>query len=129
VAAILLDTTVLIDLLRGRPDAERRLRAVRAAGDDVYACAVNVEEIVRGLRPQDAAAAKMLVAGLRTAPLDAAEGWQAGEWRREYAARGQTLPQADCLIAAAAAGVGAKVATGNAKDFPMIDAEDWPAGV
>jgi hypothetical protein len=126
--AVLLDTTVLIDLLRGRPDAQRRLRALRSGGDDVYACAINVEEIVRGLAPREEAAARRLVEGLRIAPLDGEAGWRAGEWRRTYAKRGRTLSQADCLIAAAAAAVGAVVATGNAKDFPMAGVEHWPAG-
>jgi hypothetical protein len=40
--------------------------------------------------------------------------------RRTYAARGVTLHQADCLIAAAAVGVGADLATGNPGDFPML---------
>jgi predicted nucleic acid-binding protein len=129
VGAVLLDTTVLIDLLRGRPEAARRLHAIHAAGDDVYACAINVEEIARGLLPREDAAAQKLVEGLRMAPLEAAEGRQAGTWRREYAARGRMLPQADCLIAAAAASVAARVATGNAKDFPMVEVESWPPGV
>ena len=94
----------------------------------MYACAINVEEIVRGLSPREVLAARRLVDGLRIAPLGAAEGWQAGEWRRDYARRGRTIPQAYCLIAAAAASIGARVATGNARDFPMVDAEDWPAG-
>jgi len=129
VGAILLDTTVLIDLLRGRPEAERRLRALRESGDDVYACAVNIEEIARGLLPREHGAAQELVAGLRIALLGAAEGWQAGEWRREYAARGRTLSQADCLVAAAASSIRARLATGNANDFPMVTVEHWPTGL
>lgn len=68
---------------------------------------------------------------LRDAPLSSAEGWVAGEWRRRYAARGRTLSQSDCLIAAAALGIGARLATGNPKHFPMaeIEVEHWPVGV
>jgi predicted nucleic acid-binding protein len=130
VAAVLLDTTVLIDLLRGRPEARNRLTTVRASGDVPYACAINVEETVRGLRPREYGPARRLFAGLRIAPLGAAEGWQAGEWRREFASRGQTLAQADCLIAAAAHALGARLATGNPRDFPMrgLTVEHWPAG-
>jgi predicted nucleic acid-binding protein len=41
-----------------------------------------------------------------------------------------TLSQADCLIAAAAAGVGARIATGNPRHFPMseLQVEHWIAG-
>jgi hypothetical protein len=129
-SAVLLDTTVLIDLLRGRPGAVARLRAMRAAGDTPYACAVNIEETVRGLRPTEKAAAGTLFAGLRIAPLAQAEGWQAGEWRRDYASRGRTLAQADCLIAAAALSAGGRLATGNPKDFPFpeLTVDNWPPG-
>jgi predicted nucleic acid-binding protein len=130
VAGVLLDTTVLIDLLRGRPEAQRRLRALRDAGDDPYTCAVNVEEIVRGLFPHEHESARRLVAGLRIVLLGAEEGWHAGEVRRRFAARGRTLAQADCLIAAAARSIGGRLATGNPKDFAMSElaVEHWPAG-
>lgn len=128
--AVLLDTTVLIDLLRGRSSAAARLRALREGGDTVHVCAINIEETVRGLKPPEHEPARRLFAGLRIAVLGEQEGWQAGAWRREFAARGKTLAQADCLIGAAAQAVGARLATGNPKDFPFQElvVEDWPAG-
>jgi len=129
-AAFLLDTTVLIDLLRGRERATASVRALRETGDTVHACAINVEETVRGLRPAEQEAARRLFAGLHIIPLGEREGWRAGEWRRERAERGRTLAQADCLIAAAAVGAGARLATGNPKDFPFeeLGVEHWAAG-
>lgn len=129
-SAILLDTTVLIDLLRGRPGATARLHAVRSAGDQPYACVINVEEVVRGLRASEVGAARSLLDGLRIVGLGAAEGWRAGEWRRSFAAQGATLTQADCLVAAAAVSIGGRLATGNPRDFPMAGllVEHWPAG-
>ena len=57
-------------------------------------------------------------------------GWQAGDWRRTFAARGITLYQADCLVAAAAVAHSAPLVTGNPKDFPMdgLTVEHWPVG-
>lgn len=129
VSAVLLDTTVLIDVLRGRGAVER-LRALRSAGDTAHVCAVNVEETVRGLRPSEEEPARRLLAGLHVVPLGEREGWQAGEWRRAYARRGRTLTQADCLVAAAALSIGGRLATGNPRDFPMkeLAVELWPAG-
>ena len=130
-AAVLLDTTVLIDLLRGRAGAISRLRALRAQGDRPYACAINVEEVERGLLSDaESEAAARLFAGLSIVPLGHAEGVMAGRWRRIFAARGRTLSQADCLIAAAAASLGARLATGNPKDYPMteVSIERWPVG-
>ncbi|MBI2683956.1 MAG: PIN domain-containing protein [Actinobacteria bacterium] len=129
-AVALLDTTVLIDILRGRPETRRRLLALRAAGDTPHVCAIGVEEVVRGLRPAEAATAERLFSGLRMVPLGRAEGWQADEWRRDFAANGVTLSQADCLVAAAALGAGGRLCTGNPKDFPMpeLAVEHWPVG-
>lgn len=130
VAALLLDTTVLIDLLRGRSGAVQRIRELRYAGVIPYVCAVNVEEIVRGLREHEYDTARTLFNGMRLVPLSSEEGWRAGEWRRSFARRGRTLAQADCLIAAAALSVRGHLATGNPKDFPMgeVVVEHWPTG-
>jgi predicted nucleic acid-binding protein len=127
--AILLDSTILIDALRGRPVADRLLR-FEGTHERVYVCAVNAEEVERGVRPTERAAAHRLLGGLRVAPLGVPEGVLAGVWRREFAARGITLGQGDCLIAAAAYAVGARLATGNPEDFPMdeVTVEHWPVG-
>ena len=129
-ASFLLDTTVLIDVLRGRPATVERLRSAIGARETLWTCAVNVEETVRGLRPSEAGAARILFDGLRIAPLGREQGALAGDWRRAFADRGVTLAQADCLVAAAAVGVGAALATGNPKDFPMdeLAVEVWEPG-
>ena len=128
-ARLLLDTTVLIDALRGRP-AATRVTGLRRVGTEPWACAISVEEVWRGLHPGEELSARRLFNGLRLAPLGAAEGMRAGSWRRSYASRGITLHQADCLVAAAAAGIGAALATANIGDFPMseIDVQHWPIG-
>lgn len=128
--AVLLDSTVLIDVLRGCRGAIQRLDALEQRGDDPCVCAATVEEVTRGLWPREREAATGLFEGLSIAPLGMAEGRLAGWWRRSYRSRGRTLTQADCLIAAAAVGVGARIATGNPKDFPMrgLEVEHWPIG-
>jgi predicted nucleic acid-binding protein len=129
VAVRVLDSTVLIDFLRGRP-AVRRVAALRDAGDVAATTAINVDEIVRGLRPNEEPAAHSLFDGLVVLPIGRRAGWRAGAWRREFASRGMTLYQADCLVAATAWAHGAVLVTGNAKDFPMdgIAVEQWPVG-
>ena len=126
---LLLDTTVLIDALRGRPVAERVL-ALRESSTTPWICAINVEEIVRGSLPDEHGAVQRFLGGLRLAPLGRAEGELAGRWRAEYARKGITLSQADCLIGAAAVGIGARLASGNPKHFPMreLHVEHWPVG-
>lgn len=124
-----LDSTVLIDFLRGRP-AVKRVTALREAGDVPATTAINVDEIVRGLRAGEEAAVRLLFAGLVILPIGRRVGWRAGEWRRDFAARGIALYQADCLVAGAASVHNAVLVTGNPKDFPMDDVtvEHWPVG-
>jgi predicted nucleic acid-binding protein len=128
-SGVLLDTTALIDALRGR-SAAGRIRQLRSTGDRPYTCAINVEELFRGVKPSEELSVTRLLNGLRLAPLGRAQGEQAGRWRRQFARRGMTLSQADCLVAAAAVGVGARLATGNPRDFPMKElvVDDWPVG-
>lgn len=128
--SLLLDTTVLIDVLRGRRRTVERLAALRHRGDVPFTTPISVEEIHRGLRDVERVVASRLFDGLRIAPIGRLEGVQAGDWRRDHASAGTTLAQADCLIAAAAVAVGVPLATGNPKDFPMreLEVQHWPVG-
>jgi predicted nucleic acid-binding protein len=127
---LFLDTTVLIDVLRGCPAAQR-LRELHAGGASApWVCAINIEEVWRGARPSEETGLARFLGGLRLAPIGRDEAERAGRWRRDFAARGVTLAQADCLIAAAAVGIGARLATGNPKHFLMeeLTVEHWPVG-
>lgn len=126
---VLLDSTVLIDYLRGHPVSER-VESLMDRGDVAATTGINVEEVVRGLLPREVPAAEALFEGLVILPVGAEEGWQAGYWRRQFASQGTTLAQADCLIAAAAFRAGAALATANVRDFPMpeLHVEHWTSG-
>jgi len=128
--SVLLDTTVLIDVLRGRPGAVERLGALRQHGGTPFTTPINVEEIHRGLRDSERTAAVRLFDGLRIAPIGRLQGVQAGDWRRDHASSGVTLAQADCMIAAVAVAIGVPLATGNPNHFPMreLRVEHWPVG-
>lgn len=82
---------------------------------------------MHGLQENEQDAADALFTAIRVLPAWEPDAWRAGAWRRDYAARGRTLHQADCLIAAATSGIGARLATGNPKDFPMSElvVEEW----
>lgn len=127
---VLLDSTVLIDYLRGRP-VIARVDALDGTGDVPCTTGVNVEEVTRGLFAAEREAAERLFSGLEILPIGRGEGWRAGSWRREHAAVGVTLSQADCLVAAAADAHRAALATGNPRHFPMqgVMVEHWPVGV
>lgn len=106
------------------------MRQLASATSPPFVCAVNVEEIWRGARAAEEEAIARMLVGLRIAPLGEREGRVAGRWRRDFASRGITLGQADCLVAAAAVGVGATIATGDRSGFlmPGVEVEHWPVG-
>ncbi len=126
---VVLDSTVLIDYLRGRPAVDR-VRQLKSQGDLPATTAINVEEIVRGLREPEVNAARRLFRGLVIVPIDEVVAWQAGSWRRRFNELGVTLFQADCLIAAAVHRHSGVLCTGNPKDFPMseVSVQHWPVG-
>lgn len=127
---ILLDTTVVIDVLRGRPGPMGRVRDMIVRRHAVYISAVTVEEVARGMREGEVAHTRDLVASLRVVPVGEDAAWLAGRWRRDLGRAGVTIPQGDCLIAACAHAAGVPLATGNPKHFPMPDlvVEHWPVG-
>ena len=51
-AAILVDTTAVIDLLRGLEGTATRLRWMRGSGDSAHVGAITVEETVRAVDPR-----------------------------------------------------------------------------
>jgi predicted nucleic acid-binding protein len=123
--ALLLDTTVLIGVLRGDQQTVARLRAVEIPP---FVSAITVEEIVRGMRPHERDATEALLQWTIVADVSDQEARLAGTWRSAFAARGKTLSQADALIAACAHRRAATLATANIKDYPMqeLTVEHWP---
>lgn len=123
--ALLVDTTVLVDVLRNHEPTIARFDAM---SDPPFVSAITIEEILRGMRPHEHDATEALLQWLIVADVGEREARQAAKWRKDYATRGITLSQADVLIAACAHGRGAILATANVKDFPMeeLQVERWP---
>lgn len=113
---ILLDTDVLIDVLRGREGAKTFL--YQATRDAVPACSViSVAEIHAGMHPEERAATLNLLDSLVLVPVSRRIAELAGEFKQR--SKNRRLELADCLIAATALIEGATLATGNVKDYPV----------
>jgi predicted nucleic acid-binding protein len=113
---VVLDTDVLIDLLRGREATRDFLHDL--AGHSVPCCSViSVAEIYAGMRDEETASTTDLLDGLVIVPVTREIAEAAGHFKRRSKSR--RLELADCLIAATAFVEGASVATGNARDYPM----------
>ncbi|MCL5265475.1 MAG: type II toxin-antitoxin system VapC family toxin [Chloroflexi bacterium] len=118
--AILVDTDVLIDFLRGRPEARGFLLALseRAA---LHCSVVTVAELYAGVRKSEEQKTAQLIAGMVVAQITQEIAETAGRLRRN--ARGFSLDLDDCFIAATALAEGASLATRNAKHYPFDSLE------
>jgi predicted nucleic acid-binding protein len=116
VTKIVLDTDVLIDVLRGREAARTFLED--AADRFVPCCSViSVAELHAGMRPEEEVGTRTLLDGLVIIPVTQEIAEVAGRFKQRSASR--RLELADCLIAATVFVEGATLATGNVKDYPM----------
>ena len=121
---VVLDTDVLIDLLRGREATRDFLHDL--VGHSVPCCSViSVAEIHAGMRQEEQVRTADLLDGLVILPVTREIAETAGRFKQRSKSR--RLELADCLIAATAFVEGASVATGNAKDYPMPEVTVLPA--
>jgi hypothetical protein len=119
-----LDTDVLIDLLRGREVMRAFLHDLVA--HSVPCCStISVAEIYAGMRQEESARTADLLDGLVVLPVTREIAEVAGHFKRRSKSR--RLELADCLIAATAYVEGASVATGNVKDYTMAEITILPA--
>lgn len=119
-----IDTTVLIDVLRGDQAAVAWL----SEQDEVPVCSeVTRTEVLRGVRSGEREATERLLSALRWVPVDDRVSRRAGELGRKYR-RGHDLAVADLLIAATALELDVPLATANTRHFPMFPRLGPPYG-
>lgn len=117
---VLIDTSVLIDVLRGEEAAARILGDARAEGP-LHASEVTRLEVLAGMRPREEAATRALLDVLTWHPLDERIAELAGELGRRWLPGNRGIDAADLAIAATAVLLGARPLTRNVKHFPMFD--------
>ena len=99
---LLLDTSVLIDVLRNRNQWRSLLAGLTAAGHELAASVVNVAEVHGGLRPGEEAATRAFLAQLVLLPVTVSIAEAAGMLQAALRRQGQTRSIADMLVAATA---------------------------
>jgi predicted nucleic acid-binding protein len=115
----LLDTTFVIDHLRGDPVAVAKLASIVENGDEAFVCDVVACEAWAGAHhdwDRDLVGLLQFLEFVQAGPDQAR---RAGRWRADARRRGWTLSAPDALIAATAHAVNAAVLTRNLRDFAL----------
>ena len=117
----LLDTSVLIDVLRNRKKRPEFLERLLLDGHTLSISTVSVAEIYAGIRTGEEFATRDLLQRLPCWPLTADIARQAGTMKSKQAKQGRTLALTDMMIAATALEHGLGLITDNVKDFVSLD--------
>ncbi len=121
-----LDTSVLIDVLRGDAAAVAWVDGLA----EVPTCSeVTRAEVLRGVRAGERARTERLLHAVIWAPVDESVSRRAGDLGREYRRSHHGPSIADLIVAATALGLDAELATHNVRRFPMFDALRAPYGL
>lgn len=123
---ILVDTSVLIDVLRNLNRRRELLARLVASDHTLITSAINIAELYAGMRPSEEAATEALLAGMICVGLSDGIARTAGKLKSSWARRGKTLTLVDTLIAATAIGEQCVLLTDNQKDFPMPELSLYP---
>ncbi len=122
-SGVLIDSDVLIEVLRGRnTDVTNAWLNVISSSEPLFYSPVSSAEIRHGMRESERDVVERLFSGTTCVPIDEEIGKLAGDYIRAFRAS-HSVELADALIAASAAVHQLQLWTRNPKHFPMKDLE------
>lgn len=116
---MIVDSDVIIEVLRGNSKTSKWLKKVRASETTIRYSPVSRAEIRAGARPNERAVISAFFDSMSGLPVDDATADLAGDQLARYA-RSHNVQLGDALIAAAAIEHGEKLATFNSRHFPGV---------
>jgi predicted nucleic acid-binding protein len=123
---LLLDTTVLIDILRLRNQRREWLAEMVRGGHTISTTTLNIAELYAGMRPGEESKTEAFLSGLEPYDINGVDARFAGKLKSTWARKGRTLTLDDAIIAAIAIERGCALVTDNRKDFPMAEVQLYP---
>jgi predicted nucleic acid-binding protein len=117
---ILVDTSILIDHLRGREQARDTLLEARRSDRRLLASVLTRTEILGGKRAAETTSTRALLTALDWIAVSREIADAAGSLAREYRTSHSGVDIADYVIAATAAAAEAELWTRNVEHFPMF---------
>ena len=115
----LVDTSVLIDYLRGHHGAAELLERERTEGP-LHASEITRLETLARMLAADEAPTRLLLSSLIWHSVDQEVAEEAGALGRRWLPSYHTIDGADLAIAARVIRIGARLLTRNARHFPMF---------
>jgi predicted nucleic acid-binding protein len=123
---LLLDTSILIDVLRLRNQRREWLAELVRGGHTLATTTLNIAEIYAGVRPSEETTTEALLSGLELYELTRSSARLAGKLQNTWARKGHTLTLADTIVAAIAIERDCALLTDKCKDFPMPEVQLYP---
>lgn len=123
---IVLDTSVLIDHLRGSEPARTVLRQAAEAGEHLVASVLTKVEVLAGMRSSEEVPTRQLLDRLDWIEVDDALAETAGRLANRYLRSHPGIDPVDYVIAATVERLGGRLWTRNGKHFPMLPGLEAP---
>ncbi len=115
----LLDTNIIIHVLRGNPMYAHLLEMLLDADHVLASCPITITEIYCGMKPIEEPRTRALMESLSFLPITPRAAELAGLLKRQWIRKGHNLSLPDVMIAAVAIENRCVLVTENVKDFPM----------
>jgi hypothetical protein len=122
-AEYLLDTTIIIDHLRGDIKANTFLEEIGQRGDIAGCCCINIAEIYSGMLAKEVEKTNRFINSLYYYEITREISKAAGKLRQNYLRKGTTLAITDVIIGATALIYGLILVTRNIKHYPFPELE------
>jgi predicted nucleic acid-binding protein len=116
---VLLDSTVIVDVLRGKNERRRKLAALVEHGHLLATSSLNIAEIYAGMRAGEEPRTTAFLDSLRCFPITKSIARLAGTLKAQWAAKGRTHALDDMLVAATSLEHDLPLVTDNRKHFPV----------
>ncbi|MFN8141027.1 MAG: type II toxin-antitoxin system VapC family toxin [Solirubrobacterales bacterium] len=118
----LLDTSVVVDFLRGRGEAIRLLTDLTESHEALLASEVTRFELMAGVRASEEASLERFFSAVEWVPVGEPVSRLAGDLARRFRPSHSGIDTADYLIAATSLVAGCDLLTTNVRHFPMFEA-------
>ena len=122
-AQYLLDTTTIIDHLRGDKKVNFYLEEIGTRGDIVGCCCINITETYSGMKDKEKERTDKFIESLYYFGVTKEIAKLAGKLKQKYGKKGKTLTTIDVIIAATAITYGLILITKNIKHYPFSELE------